>query len=207
MELGFVLPSAAGLEVTVVDGDHRPVLGAEVVNVLHDHQVGDSARATDGLVRAALVRVARTDERGRCALPAYPGQRSVRAQAQTCSSAPWTGRAPKGVRLVLAPSSLASGRVLAGTGDLQVAGMIVSAHSVIAGRKRELDRARVSSDETWGPLVLPMSDAQGLPFRLEGGRAIPIEERRPMARAGEHLVVDFQPTPGIFVFVQTQDVD
>ncbi len=206
-DLGFTLASAGGLEVTVVDGELQPVSGAEVVSLLHDHQVGEPATATQALARAALVRVARTDDRGRCLLPAFPGEQTLRAFAQEAVSAPWTGRAPREVRLVLHPSFRASGRVLAGAGDLQVAEMKVSAHSVIAGRKRELDRVQVASDGSWGPLVLPVSDAQGLLFRLEGGRAIPIEERRPMARVGEHLTVDFQPMRGIFVFVQTQDAD
>lgn len=201
----FVLSVHAGLSVQVVDDEGLPVTGATVTTTLGP---GPSSRADRDLppqARLAFHRTASTDADGNAVLPAVAGEQVVIASHGERISAPWRGRAPAAIRLVLGRTFTALGSVHGLQPLGPSSGAEVSVHAWTAGQTRELGRCEVSDSGDWGPMELAAAPADALLVRLDGGDLLVQEVRREPVTPGTTLRVDFEAQPGLPVDILVED--
>lgn len=200
----FVLETKSGLEVEVVDAQGDPVASALVVTVHADYPTHLDGLRMSRLARTSLLRTARTDAEGRCSLPALLGEQHLLTRVGDQRAPIWGGLAPASVRMVLAPTLMVTGHVRVSPG-LDVDEMRVTMICESEGARRNLARAGVQGNGTFGPSELPVVDSDRLVFRLEGGGVIPIEKVVEPVPPGTHLSITFEPTAGASWLLEVQD--
>jgi hypothetical protein len=171
--------------------------GSPVPNVLVQQLVpvpGDGrANGLRPQALRVLLRESTTDARGLAALASWSGPMLLRARAGERVSAPWIGEPRAIIELRLADTFTAQGSVTyvgAVEGPQRVSCWIE--HGTM---RKVLDEAPVT-DGRWGPLTVPLLDADRYGFRLEGNNAAVEERRMTPPPVGSLQVLDFTAQAG-----------
>ena len=189
----IVLDPAPRLEALVVDGQGAPVPGATIVQFPDLTDVPDSASPPDLVLRRTSV----TNSRGYALLDPFPDRQRIHAEAHALVSTAWIGRQPASITLILTPTASAQGVVRVPPQRVIRPGDHVSIRKRVGGDETLVARGSVRRDGGWGPICLPLSEAQEYLFRLEAHGLIPSTVRRPPPAPGERVNVDFDPQCGL----------
>lgn len=199
------LVRAGPLRLRVVDAQDRPVSGAQILTFLTDQPTLEAAARLSPAAHAAFVRSATTDGEGFAVLPQGVGEQHAIARHGEQISAPWYGRAPADVRLVLTASIRVSGQVRFPVGGGYQQGLFVTALSSTPLLARALGRSSVSEAGDYGPIEVARIEGTELILRLDGPGIQPQEKSMPLPPPVGHLTVNFEPLAGIEVKVRVRD--
>jgi hypothetical protein len=188
----LILKPSDGLRVTV----RSPFDSQEDVVVYDGPSVEWASTDKRTAVSRRVLRRTRTpDAKGHASIGALPGRQWIVAVQGDLQSGVWIGEHPAEVTLDLRRTFTAQGRVHAPVDALR--GCRVSSRRHYQDVTTILDDRRVNEDGTWGPVSLPILEANQYSFRLEGGSWVAGEVYRQTPGPGEEVRVDFTPDRGI----------
>ncbi|MBI5364607.1 MAG: hypothetical protein HZA53_15630 [Planctomycetes bacterium] len=202
----LVLGAPASLEVTVLGRDGLPAEGATVTQLL-DARRDDLTRSngTAALTRRLVHRSAKTDAQGRAVLTPWPGVQLVSAILGDRRSDVWSGKASAKIKLSLEPTFQLSGNVAVEAGARPDTNSGVRWLIQREGDQTFIDRLAVRADGTFGPVALPVLQAQTYFYQLEGAGLALTQIEKPVPAPGDRIQLEFRPEGGVEVPVRVVD--
>jgi hypothetical protein len=205
----LLLDPASPMKCLVLDAQGRPAAGASVEQygtTPRSAEMGEGGVSSER-ARRTLLRSHVTGPDGRVELGPFPGVNAFVARRGAEASLPWSGAWQGQVTLRLLPTFEVGGDVsLPSWEHLNYVGerrMTIAVQS--RNLWRELKTIRSVNDGLWGPVSLPLVDADRYRVRLEGSPIIPEEWFFSPPTAGARLRHDFAPTLGHTVWFRITD--
>ncbi|MFT5052594.1 MAG: hypothetical protein ACI8QZ_004030 [Chlamydiales bacterium] len=191
----IVLGRADAIRVRVVRSKGEPVVGA-VVEQLVPVPSGWAPRLHVPQAERVFCRQWTTDSDGEVRGVRFESPVLFRAWFRGRASAPWIGTPRDEVVLALLPTFSAGGQISVSSlldleGPLRIRCLVEK-----GGQEWPLATARANPGLDWGPVVLPLEEADGFRFRLERNKAQVVEVRIAPPQPGETVEIDFDAQPG-----------
>ncbi len=195
-----VMSSSPRMTGQVVDGAGAPAQGATVdaFAVVPSSTAIQVALEPEQLIALFLRRSYETDGAGRTNLSPFPGETFLQARRGEDTSKAWTGKARPLVKLALAPSFIAEGRLtLTDGGEFYPGELSVAVEGWSGSFSQSIAKTMVDEDSlTWGPFRIPLTGEDRYSFSLRTLSVIPQRRFVPTPKPGDKVVVDFESSIG-----------
>lgn len=178
--------------VRVVDGSSQAVAGATV----WQFAAGTAASTDEELARRAFFRRAVTDEHGEVPAFSLGATEVLIAETESAKSEPRVGPSRGDVRLTLRPTFTAHGSIVLADGAMLEPWPRVTYGAVRDGELEALG-TRAHESGAWGPVEIPLVDADAYRFQLHGGGLVAVEQELAAPQAGQLVRVDFETIQGV----------
>jgi 5-hydroxyisourate hydrolase-like protein (transthyretin family) len=207
--LEIVLQPARAMTVVVLDEDGQPVSGVTVEHfgLAAPEQDNAASRVTAERGRRMLHRTYITASDGTATFGPFPGVQLLKGRLASMHSRPWRGAWQERVTLRLLPTFEVGGVVSMPEWEPQR--HPGERRITLAAQQRnlwlDLHTIRSVGNGTWGPVVLPLVDADRYRVRLEGAPIVPVEVLFDAPGPGARLKHDLAAELGVELWFRVTD--
>ena len=204
----IVLEPAAGFGVLVLDKTGQPAAGVAVAHygLSGRGEAGYDKLPTDETARRFLVEEAVTDATGRARLSPFPGESVLQAHGDGKVSLPWIGAPSDGVTLLLTDAFEISGKVkLPALEPDEDDERRILIQALRAGSWRDLAQLRGVQEGQWGPVWVPLVEADLFRARFEGWPFVPVAHTFEPPRASAEITADLEVERGLEMWFLVHD--